>query len=278
VLWFSKPRKAEEAVTPAGEAPAGVRVYAIGDVHGRSDLLAELFERVKLDATGYDGVVRVVFLGDLIDRAEDSAGVLELLAVWESWLKGLVPGSGMVVLRGNHEQALIDFIDAPETRPEWLGYGGDMACVSYGVKVRDERAYMRPLTAVAAEVFHELTERDHWRWIEGSLLKWTCGGYLFVHAGVRPQVPLEAQLPHELYIIREPFLSTPHGLPYVVVHGHTPADAPALLPHRMGLDTGAYRSGVLTCAALEGKDVRILQTGSDNAVDKGAANGTNLPA
>lgn len=232
-----------ESLSP-GWLPAGLRVYAIGDVHGCAARLAALHGQVAADLARRP-VARalVVHLGDYVDRGEDSAGVLALLR-----RPGTVPGARVVNLIGNHEQMMLAALDPAadaEVAGFWLDNGGGPTLESYGADPRDPAGW----GAVPAE------DLDLLRGMAGSF---ALGGYLFAHAGVRPGVPLDRQDPMDLAWIREPFLSWRGSLGAVVVHGHTPAMGPEVLPHRIGLDTGAVFGGPLTCAVLEGERVGFL--------------------
>jgi serine/threonine protein phosphatase 1 len=226
-----------EALAP-GLLPPGLRVYAIGDVHGCADRLSVLHAGIAADARARPGARRVAILhlGDYVDRGPDSAGVLELLL-------GPPPvrGAEMVSLLGNHEVMMLDACDpqAPAGAMEfWLDTGGAETLESYGARHDDPRWW-------------EAVPAEHLALMRRCPLRWGAGDYLFVHAGVRPGVPLERQDPFDLVWIREPFLSFEGELPLVVVHGHTPAPAPAVRPHRIGIDTGACFGGDLTCLVLE---------------------------
>ncbi|WP_270937774.1 metallophosphoesterase [Falsiroseomonas oryzae] len=232
-----------ESLAP-GWLPEGLRVYAIGDVHGCADRLAGLHARIAAHAAARPiGRVLLVHLGDYVDRGADSAGVLALLRGPPP-----VPGAAVVNLVGNHEQMMLAALD-PRADAQvvefWLDNGGAATLESYGA---------------------DATDLDSWAQVpEGDLdflrrlrPSQSLGGYFFAHAGVRPDVPLDRQDVMDLAWIREPFLSWRGSLAAVVVHGHTPADGPEVLPHRIGVDTGAVFGGPLTCAVLEGERVGFL--------------------
>ena len=231
--------------------PPGRRVYAIGDVHGRFDLLSQALEDVRADAMA-SPVERafVVLLGDLIDRGPASREVIELIRTHD-W-GALTP----VFLLGNHEEAMLAAYDGDlDQLRSWVGFGGAETAESYGVPpvllLRDDwHGYWQ---AVRAAVPHE-----HVEFLRGFYDQFALGDYLFVHAGVRPGVPIEKQHPHDLRWIRDEFLLCHDDHGKVVVHGHTVADAPELLANRIGIDTGAYRTGRLTVLRLEGEEQRIL--------------------
>lgn len=243
----------------AAGIPDGERVYAIGDVHGRKDLLDVLLARIADDARGYSGKVTLLGIGDYIDRGPDSKGVVDTL------LNTPLPaGWSRVFLRGNHEQAMLDFMatahltEKKGARCEWLAWGGIQALESYGVSPFGARG-VRDVGTLAEEFKLALQEAGHDAFYVSTRLSHVCGRYLFVHAGVRRGIALANQMPEDLLFIREDFLGKPHDLPYRVVFGHTILDSPQLEDDRIGIDTGAFQSGVLTAVRLEGVDASFLQ-------------------
>ena len=233
-----------EALSP-GSLPPGMRVYAIGDVHGCAARLGALHALIAEDARARPAErVVLVHLGDYVDRGPDSAGVLDRLLGPPP-----VPGAEVVNLVGNHEVMMLDAAD-PRSHPGamafWLENGGAETLASYGASP-DGRG----------DPWAEVPEA-HLALIRRCPLRWSAGDFLFVHAGVRPGVPLDRQDPFDLIWIREPFLSYEGDLPLVVVHGHSPTAAPAVRPHRIGIDTGACFGGTLTCLVLEGTRLGFL--------------------
>lgn len=235
--------------------PAGIRIYAIGDSHGRLDLATQLLARIEADAatTPPERAIQV-FLGDFIDRGPDTCRLIDVLMA--------PPPAGFerVVLRGNHEEALRQFFTDPRAGRAWLANGGESALESYGIRLRQDRhPALRVLEAQESLLRH--IPAAHRQFLEDRPLWFTCGDYLFVHAGVRPGLPLEAQTLEDLLWIREPFLhcDAAHGL--MVVHGHTVRPAPDIRANRIGIDTGAWTTGRLTCLVLEGARRRFLHTG-----------------
>lgn len=220
--------------------PPGLRIYAIGDVHGCDAQLGALHAAIAADAAARP-VARVVLvhIGDYVDRGPDSAGVIRRLLG-----PAPVPGAEVVNLRGNHEALLLAGHRAGATPDEewiWLVNGGTATLRSYG---------QAPDVAVPP---------DHMTFLAGLPVSWRAGGYFFAHAGVRPGVALEKQTEHDLMWMREPFLSATQPLGAVVVHGHTPRDAPEVRPNRINIDTGAVYGGRLTCVVLEGDRMGFLQ-------------------
>ena len=246
-----------DALSPlAGRRPAvppGVRIYAIGDVHGRLDLLREIERQIERDAASAPGLRIVqVMLGDYIDRGPDSRGVIAHLMAERS-------GHELVTLRGNHEVFLLDL--DPQDVPNWCRYGGRETLASYGLDLSDldEAALAGCVPELIGRV-RAVLPPDHAAFLASTRLSWRCGDYLFVHAGIRPGVALAEQDPFDLVWIRRDFLDAEedHGL--VVVHGHTPTAEPEIRCNRIGIDTKAYESGRLTCLVLEGQSQRFLTT------------------
>lgn len=247
--WFGKSESSKSQARASG--PVGARAYAIGDVHGRLDLLREL-----LDAIADDSRQRpcereyIVFLGDLIDRGPESRGVIELL------LRARADLPGPVFLKGNHEEMALRVLGEDSHQIwEWLSYGGYECAQSYGVEV-GRLAALAPREA--AEMVRQAMPVTHLEFIDGFADSFRFGDYLFVHAGIRPGVPLESQSIHDLRWIREGFLDSSVDHSFVVVHGHTITDGPDERPNRIGIDTGAYATGVLTALCVEGNNRKYL--------------------
>lgn len=235
--------------------PDGHRVYAIGDIHGRADLLHELHNQIRDDhaAAGESVASTVVYLGDYIDRGTESRDVIELLLTQP--LAGLAP----VYLKGNHEEAMLRFLEHPAIGPQWFGFGGEATVMSYGVtapKDLDDKDYYAELSRqLSASV-----PAGHKAFLESLELQHRAGDYLFVHAGIRPGCPIEEQDPDDLLWIRSEFLNSREDHGVMVVHGHTPTARPDVRSNRIGIDTGAFASGTLTCLVLEGGGRRFLST------------------
>lgn len=248
---FGKRRvPAEERKPPS--VPEGTRVYAVGDIHGRADLLKALHGMIAEDAQDFPGAKKIVYLGDAIDRGDDSRGVLNIL------LDDPLPGFEAVHLMGNHEYAADSFLEDSDAAPGWLTWGGREFLYSYGIQCG-----LNPggheLEMIAREL-NMCMPAAHREFLAGGDMCHREGDYYFVHAGIRPGVPLEEQRFEDQLFIREPFLSDDRDHGGVVVHGHTIADEVTLRHNRIGVDTGAYYTGVLSCLVLEGESQRILQT------------------
>ncbi|MFN7358141.1 metallophosphoesterase family protein [Brevundimonas sp.] len=233
------------------EVPSDRVVWAIGDVHGRADLLAPLLEVVEADARGLP--THLVMLGDYVDRGRDSRGALQLLCDLEA--RGRVQ---LTALRGNHEDRMLAFLTEPQIGPSWCDYGGRDALASYQVASPAGRGDAEGWTQTARALGDALPEA-HRRLLGGLSSSVEHGDYFFAHAGARPGIALEAQDPEDLMWIREPFLSDRRPFEKVVVHGHTPVDQPHIDARRINLDTGAYATGVLTALRLERDTRRFVQ-------------------
>lgn len=220
--------------------PPGRRIYAVGDVHGCADRLARLHALIAEDlATRPVADSTLVHLGDYVDRGPDSAGALALL--------GAAPAvTRRIDLMGNHEQLLLDALAAAasdafaEAVELWLVNGGAATLASWDM----------PRDALPAAWERRIPPAQLAR-IRSLAVSHRDGGYLFVHAGIRPGVPLDGQSRHDMLWIREPFLSHRGPFAAVVVHGHTPVRAPTVRANRIGIDTGAVFGGALTGLVLE---------------------------
>jgi len=225
------------------KGPDGIRVYAVGDVHGRRDLIEAMHDRIG-EEIARDGVAdwRIVHLGDYVDRGPDTAGVLDFLT------SRIAGEPRIVALAGNHDVALVDFLAHGDRTQMFRRFGGNDTARSYGTHVDFA-------TAATAEAGRQALLD----FLSGLPRAVAFGDFFFCHAGIRPGVPLERQDPEDLIWIREPFLGHPGLHPKVIVHGHTPHDEAELMPNRVDLDTLAYASGRLTALAVDGRTKRLLE-------------------
>jgi serine/threonine protein phosphatase 1 len=250
---FGKPPREPEPPPSTG----GRVVYAVGDIHGRLDLLRLLWREVIDDAqkSGVSEAGRplFVFLGDYVDRGPASRGVIDLIL----WMRE-DPRLEVAALKGNHEETLLRFIEDPVYGAVWVDHGGDATLASYGVTPpsadHDIDGWM-----AARDAFVAALPAKHTAFYRGLELMRIVGDYAFVHAGVRPGVPVERQTERDLLWIRQDFLQAPGPFGKVIVHGHTVTKEVQITPHRIGVDTGAYATGVLTAIRLEGQDQRLMQ-------------------
>jgi serine/threonine protein phosphatase 1 len=258
VFGFGAKQKRAESKAPP--PTTGDRlVYAMGDIHGRLDLMDALLQKIAEDteASAPEQNPVLVFLGDYVDRGPGSRGVIERL------LKlSIQPDLELRTLKGNHEQAMLAFLDDPDFGPAWLQNGGAATLASYGVASPQTRIQVEGWE-LAREKFAEALPPEHLQFLRGLELYAEYGDYVFVHAGLRPGVPIARQTEQDLLWIRYEFLEERRPFEKVVVHGHTPEPEPFLGPIRLGLDTGAYATGVLTAARLCGPERAILQARSD---------------
>ncbi|MDF0490107.1 metallophosphoesterase family protein [Sphingomonas sp. H39-1-10] len=238
---------------PSPETTNADLVYAIGDVHGRLDLLDKMERAVAADIQAVKPSKPVIcYLGDYIDRGPHSGQVIDRLS------SPFEDDVSRVFLRGNHEDRMIDFLEAPrENGPGWMKYGGMDAFESYGLSVPEIHDDDDWLTL--RDRLLEVLPASHQEFLQGLRLGLVWRDYLFVHAGVDPARPLSMQAPHDLMWIREPFLSSDQDWGMRVVHGHVIVDEPVFRANRIGIDTGAYKSGRLTCLAIDELGTRVIE-------------------
>jgi serine/threonine protein phosphatase 1 len=224
--------------------PPGRRIYAIGDIHGCARQLANLHDRIAEDfAARPVGSALLLHIGDYVDRGADTRGVIARL------IDGCpVAGMAMVNLLGNHENTMMEALAGERAAgTDWLFAGGRAALESYGINPDGPR-----------DVWANLIPQTHQAFLRGLGLMHREGGYAFVHAGVRPGIPLEDQARDDLLRSRQPFLYSEANFGAVVVHGHTPVKAPVVRHNRIAIDTGAVFGGPLTCVVLEADTLGFL--------------------
>jgi serine/threonine protein phosphatase 1 len=246
--------------TPIGAEGASTDsrlIYAIGDIHGRIDLLDRLLDQIRQDARGGRRPTKpvLIFMGDYVDRGPASRAVIARLIELTHEADFEVRA-----LKGNHEQTLLAFLDDAEVGPTWRQHGGGQTLVSYGV--------IPPLAngdaegwAKAREAFVQALPTEHRAFLTSLALMVVYGDYVFVHAGLRPGVTLEDQVEADLLWIRQAFLGADGPFGKIVVHGHTPVEQAGADDYRISIDTGAYATGILTAVRLEGATRRFLQSG-----------------
>jgi serine/threonine protein phosphatase 1 len=228
-----------------GRLAPGRRVYAVADVHGCHGKLLALHQRIAEDLAARPAAESLlIHLGDYIDRGPDSAGVIRALMDGPA-----VPVDRVVNLMGNHEEMMLRAVASgdPQLAGPWLANGGAAALLSWGVS-----------PDMPPRHWARLLPRDVLLFLENLPVWHSVDGYVFVHAGMRPGRAIELQAVRDLLWIREPFLSSEADLGTVVVHGHSPVAEPVLRHNRIGLDTGAFATGRLTCAVLEEDRVGFL--------------------
>lgn len=238
---------------PRGKS--GARAYAIGDVHGCLILLEQLLAKIEADLDARPvGEAFLVFVGDLIDRGPDSAGVIERLRRYDR------PGVKPIFLMGNHEEFLLRILGGDtKDLDAWLTYGGKECVASYNLA--PDQLLVLPEGEALLRLRQAIPD-SHRRFLKSFADTFRFGDYLFVHAGIRPGLAIEDQVEADLRWIREPFLGDQRDHGFVVVHGHTIFDIVDEQPNRIGIDTGAYRTGTLTALIIDGTERRWLSTSS----------------
>ena len=238
---------------PSDDAVHAEIVYAVGDIHGRLDLLDKLEAAISADIkAARPSRPLICYLGDYVDRGPHSSGVIDRLC------RSFEDDVPRVFLKGNHEDRMIDFLDEPaKNGPAWMKFGGREALQSYGLKVpgvidEDDWPGLR-------DRLNTVMPAAHHRFLGNLRLGLIWRNYLFVHAGLSPAMPVTNQSPHDLMWIREPFLSSDRDWGFTVVHGHVIVDEPVFRANRIGIDTGAYQSGRLTCLVVTEQGTRLIQ-------------------
>ena len=235
--------------------PPGYRAYVVGDVHGRLDLLEDLLSKIHAELQHRPSrEALLVFVGDLIDRGPHSAQVLERMRTYSR------AGVQTTFLLGNHEEVLLRVLEGDTTlATHWLQFGGLQCLESYGSNVA-QLEHMDGDEVI--ELARAVIPASHVAFVKEFFDTWRFGDYLFVHAGIRPGVKLEHQVRADVRWIREPFLSDETNYGITVVHGHTISEVVDVRQNRIGIDTGAYRTSVLTCLAIEDTQRWIIDTRS----------------
>ncbi|MCK1305167.1 MULTISPECIES: metallophosphoesterase family protein [Bradyrhizobium] len=230
--------------------PDGVRIYAIGDVHGRADLLQSLLTVIDADlARSAPERAIQVFLGDYVDRGPDSRAVIDLLIERSK-------SHETVCLKGNHEVFLLEVLKDPARLEEWRRYGGLLTLVSYGINPT-----MNPTPEQQIKLIEGLRQAlppEHLSFLQQLRPSFACGDFFFVHAGVKPGVALERQKEEDLLWIREEFLESERRFGKYIVHGHTPVSVPDIRSNRINIDTGAYATGNLTLLTIQGDSLLAI--------------------
>lgn len=242
-------------------APAGVRLYAIGDVHGRADLLQAMLARIEAElAIDRPADWRIILLGDYVDRGMDSRGVIDEL------LNRQRRDEHFIMLAGNHDTGFLGFLEKPDPKGLFMQFGGIQTAQSYGVTLK--RPYRhgieegdRGFLETSAQL-QQAVPPEHIEFLRTLPHGCLAGDFFFCHAGVRPGVPLDKQDPEDLIWIRNDFLLYAELHPKVIVHGHTPVGQPDIRDNRVNIDTHAYETGILTALVVDGTQKRFLTIGN----------------
>jgi serine/threonine protein phosphatase 1 len=232
--------------------PAGIRIYAVGDIHGRLDLLDKLLARIDADLAVRPAEKSLfVFLGDYIDRGPSSRETIDRLVEHAATNES-------VFLKGNHELIAIKCLSDRSLFDQWLRLGGLETLVSYGVP-SEILASGKSIVELQA-AFHSALPQTHFRFFRDLQTSYACGDYFFAHAGVRPNVELSHQKESDLLWIRGEFLSSNFDFGKIIVHGHTPTRQIEVGPNRINIDTGAFATGRLTCLVIEESSLSVIDT------------------
>jgi serine/threonine protein phosphatase 1 len=232
------------------ELPDGIRIYAFGDIHGRADLLEQMLTVIDVDLARSPVKRPIeVYLGDYIDRGPHSSATLDLLIERSR-------NRETVFLKGNHEAYFLEVLSDPTKLEDWRQFGGLQTLISYGLRpsLNPDKAEQVKLIKTLAE---SLPER-HLKFLESLKPSFACGDFFFVHAGVRPGIPLNEQHESDLLWIRNEFLDSNEKFGKFIVHGHTPVAEPDIRPNRINIDTGAYATGKLTLLTIQGSSMLAL--------------------
>jgi serine/threonine protein phosphatase 1 len=230
--------------------PEGLRVYAIGDVHGRADLLNQVFNLIDADLENFPPQRSLqIFLGDYIDRGRDSRAVIDLLLQRAKLYE-------TICLKGNHEEALLVLLDKLSGFRDWQDLGGLATLMSYGI---GSSLTARPDNeADLIILLKQAIPLEHFQFLTKLRSSFSCGDFFFVHAGIRPDTRISEQIDDDLLWIRDEFLESTDDFEKYIVHGHTPVRSPDIRPNRINIDTGAYASGNLTLLTIEGDRMLVL--------------------
>ena len=253
---FGRSRRPQPKVPRETSVPPETVVWAIGDIHGQDDLFESLISAVEADLAKSDKRRVVILLGDYIDRGLGSAKVVDrIFSLRDALAKA---GVRLVLLKGNHEDLLLRFIDDPATGPAWMNVGGSETLLAYGIQppaTNDTAGWLEASNRLLSTM-----PLDHLTFYEDLDLQYQEGDFHFVHAGVRPGASLDQQAPEDLLWIRDSFLKDTRPLEKVIVHGHTPGPDVFADHRRICLDTGSYATGLLTGLRLEGSTRLLLQS------------------
>jgi serine/threonine protein phosphatase 1 len=232
----------------------GKRVFAIGDIHGQLDCLKALHRKIQsiINSEPTHRYI-IVYLGDYIDRGLQSKDVIDCL------ISTPLQHAESFFLKGNHEQALLNFLDGSLPYDRWLRWGGDATLRSYGVNLASPAANAETVNAMRQELSQKIPASHH-QFLNSLKLMHDEGDYVFVHAGIRPNVPLDKQLPEDLLMIRDDFIGRPLQSEKMIIHGHTIFPQPYIRERSIGIDTGAYTTGILTAISLEDDRYEFITT------------------
>jgi len=231
--------------------PPGTRIYTIGDIHGRLDLLKELERQIDQDIKSRPiGRPLYVFLGDYIDRGMSSRQTID-------WLIEHSRNCETVFLMGNHEQIAIECLRNPDLFGQWMRLGGLETLISYGIVPEATGSVGKKIVEMQA-AFHTALPQSHLRFFRNLQSCFSCGDFFFAHAGINPDVDLSRQKERDLLWIRSAFLSSDKNFGKIIIHGHTPTHDIEVRPNRVNIDTGAFATGRLTCLVIDEESLSVI--------------------
>ncbi|WP_117194056.1 metallophosphoesterase family protein [Rhizobium terrae] len=255
--WFSGRRATSTSGSrrrriDLGTSAPSYPIYIVGDVHGCLKELKNAEAKIAADINSSGRAGLVVLLGDYVDRGPSSSQVLDHL------IRPSDLGLKRLPLCGNHDDVFLKFLTEPDLYTEWLGLGGEQTLISYGIDFHHLGARQKSRMARLRELLGEAVPENHRQFLSELPICLKIGNLFFVHAGIKPGIPLDEQDDEDLLWIREPFLAEGPKLPLLVVHGHTPQPNPDPGPSRIGIDTGAYYTGNLTVLKIDGGRTTVL--------------------
>jgi serine/threonine protein phosphatase 1 len=232
--------------------PTAERIYAVGDIHGRLDLLDHLLARIDADIASRPTSRPVcVFLGDYIDRGSWSRQTIDRLIELSQMQQ-------CVFLKGNHELIALKCLSDRNLFDQWMRLGGIETLMSYGI-APGQIASGKPIAELQG-AFHHALPQAHFRFFRDLQPSFTCGDFFFAHAGVKPGVELSRQMESDLLWIRDEFLTSKEDFGKIIIHGHTPTREVDVAPNRINIDTGAFATGRLTCLVIEKETLSVIDT------------------
>ena len=237
----------------AADTELAETIYAIGDIHGRAELLRALMSKIEADVEETASEARLIFLGDYCDRGLETKAVIDFLL--DKRVQSLQPS----FLKGNHEETLLAFLSDPKQGPVWAQYGGRETLISYGVRPPRSLSFNEEWIEASDQLQANLPE-DHETFFRSLKSSMRVGPYGFAHAGMRPGIPFDQQDERDLLWIRDEFLKSTQDLDVMLIHGHTPVDEAVVGHNRVNVDTGAYYSGCLTAARIDGNSISFIST------------------
>ncbi len=240
--------------------PENACLYAIGDIHGRADLLDQLLTMIREDASKHSQPSQLIFLGDYIDRGLRSRNVIDLCIEIAAQAHKEDDWLPPIFLKGNHEEALLGFIQDPNKYQIWLEYGGLATLASYGVRIGSHSTKDNSYFLDIATKLRDRLPSSHFEFLNSLASLHQSGDFIFVHAAIDPAVPINAQKSHTLFWAEQSDFKFPAGYEQCVVHGHTITPAPTMFDFHISIDTGAYYSGRLTALKIQGQFCEFIET------------------